>query len=73
MSFVINAAHFHPMRGHVEHGASVLFSDGRALTVKSVTGGWGLFDDKGRQVGETADGAYTLTTQIVKLEAGEPQ
>jgi len=66
---VIKASLFHPMRGHVDAGNQVLFSDGRVLTIKSAgNGGWALFDKDGKQVGDSADGAHALTTLIVSLE-----
>lgn len=67
---LVGAHHFHPICGHVEDGNTVFFSDGRRLTIKSVTGGWALIDKDGKQVGETADGAYPLTHLIVSLEEG---
>lgn len=69
MTQCISAKAFHPMRGHVEDGAEVLFSDGRRLTIKAGgVGGWNLVDTEGHVVA-AADGAFDLTAQIVKLEA----
>jgi hypothetical protein len=65
----VEANHFHPMRGHVEDGCVVVFSDGRELTIKSDWPGWHLVDKDGRQVGEKASGAYDLVSVILAQEA----
>jgi len=65
----VHAAGFHPMKGHVEHEAIVLFSSGRELTIYGHGTGWVLVDDNGIQVGPKAYSAMELTKIIVDMEA----
>lgn len=66
----VEAKNFHPMRGHVEDGMQVVFKDGSILTVRcSGVVGWALFNKLGDRVTETTNDAFTLTRQIVELEA----
>ncbi len=43
-------AEFHPMRGHVFDGATVLCDNGDVLTIKAIMPGWQLVDQNGNQL-----------------------
>ena len=64
----IQAAAFHPMRGHVAEGVKVAFPGGTVLTVKATMRGWTLVDAHGRQQTTPTHDANALTASIVKIE-----
>lgn len=68
-STAIQAAAFHPMRGHVADGVKVAFPGGTVLTVKATMRGWTLVDENGRQQTTPTHDANALTASIVKIEA----
>ena len=67
-AFAVDAAQFHPLRGHVSDGVRVRFLDGRVLCVTSTLRGWVLCNSKGEQVCEPTSSAYELTSIIVELD-----
>jgi hypothetical protein len=56
------------MRGHVDAGVEVEFSNGSTLFVQPTGTGWALFNAFGDRVSEQTNDAYVLTRQIVELE-----
>ena len=68
-SQTIQAAAFHPMRGHVEDGVKVAFPNGTVLTVRATMRGWTLVNEHGLQQTTPTHDANALTASIVKIEA----
>jgi hypothetical protein len=65
----VHAKDFHPMRGHVEDGAVVMFSDGSELTLRSSMRGWKLIDQAGVPAfAEEIPSAFELTRLIVERD-----
>jgi len=65
----VNAAGFHPMRGHVSADVRVFFSNGAILDVQPDGIGWALFDQSGNRVSAPALDAWQLTAAVVQIDA----
>jgi hypothetical protein len=56
---------FHPMRGHVDAGATVRMNSGAILTVRPDRVGWRVVDETGAQVSPSDMCAYELMDFII--------
>jgi hypothetical protein len=66
VSVIFDAKQFHPMRGHVEHGALIRFPNGETWRLASGMRGWVLRHDDGREAFAAPD-AMSLTASIVRM------
>ena len=57
---------FHPMRGHIADGNTILCDDGEVLTISNTIHGWKLTNKKGEQVGRPTHDGGQLTQYVIR-------
>lgn len=62
------ASEFHPMRGHVEDGATIIFSDKTTAELKITMNGWALVGADGVCLCRPISCANELTRQILAID-----
>jgi hypothetical protein len=58
---------FHPMRGHVADGTTVLMNDNTVWTISASMRGWKITDSAGRTIG-TDLSAYQVADEICSAD-----
>lgn len=65
---VVDAAQFHPLRGHVAEGVVVRFSNGATRRVASTLRGWTLTDGAGQQAFSPLAAAVDFTAMVAHMD-----